>query len=66
VLEFRDLAPQRVLAAETLTGSDLKASNTFERPTAVAPRPLEAPRPGATMTLRLPARSYSVIQLATS
>ena len=66
VLEFRDLAPQRVLAAETLTGSDLKASNTFERPTVVAPRPLEPPRPGAKMTLRLPARSYSVIQLATS
>jgi alpha-L-arabinofuranosidase len=66
VLEFRDLTPQHVLAAETLTGSDLKASNTFERPRVVAPQPLEAPRPGATMTLRLPARSYSVVQLATS
>jgi len=66
VLELRDLAPPRVLAAETLTGADLKASNTFERPTVVAPRPLEAPRPGTTMTLRLPARSYSVVQLATS
>ena len=66
VLEFRDLAPQRVLGAETLTGADLKASNTFERPMVVAPRPLEAPRPGATMTFRLPARSYSVARLATS
>ncbi|HEY2943635.1 MAG TPA: alpha-N-arabinofuranosidase [Vicinamibacteria bacterium] len=64
VLEFRDLAPQRVLGAETLTGADLKASNTFERPMVVAPRPLEAPRPGGTMTFRLPARSYSVAQIA--
>ena len=65
LVDFRDLTPTRVLAAETLTGTDLKASNTFERPTLVAPRLLEAPRPGATMTFRLPARSYSVTQLAT-
>jgi len=66
VLEFRDLTPQRVLGAETLTGTDLKASNSFERPTLVAPRPLEVPRAGTTMTLRLPARSYSAVQIATS
>ena len=66
VVDYRDLTPTRVLAAETLTGTDLKAANTFERPTLVAPRPLEAPRPGATMTFKLPARSYSVVQLATS
>jgi alpha-N-arabinofuranosidase len=66
VLELRDLSPQRVLAAETLTGADLKASNTFERPKVVTPRPLDVPRSGAMMTLRLPARSYSVVQLATS
>jgi alpha-N-arabinofuranosidase len=66
VVEFRELTPQRVVAAETLTGADLKAANTFARPTLVVPRPLEAPRAGATMTFRLPARSYSVVQLATS
>ena len=66
VVDCRDLTPTRVLAAETLTGADLKASNTFERPTLVAPRALEAPRPGTTMTFKLPARSYSVAQLATS
>ena len=66
VVDCRDLTPTRVLAAETLTGTDLKASNTFERPTLVAPRALEAPRPGTTMTFKLPARSYSVAQLATS
>jgi alpha-L-arabinofuranosidase len=55
-----------VLASETLTGTDLKAANTFERPTLVAPRPLEIPRPSATTTLKLPPRSYSVVHLATS
>jgi alpha-L-arabinofuranosidase len=66
VLEGRDFAPGRVLASETLTGTDLKAANTFERPNLVAPRPLEAPRVGSTMTFKLPARSYSVVQIATS
>jgi alpha-L-arabinofuranosidase len=55
-----------VLASETLTGTDLKAANTFERPALVVPRPLEAPRAGSTMTFKLPARSYSVVQIATS
>jgi len=66
VLDCRDFTPTRVLASETLTGPDLKASNSFERPTLVAPRPLEAPRPGSSMTFKLPARSYSVAHLATS
>jgi alpha-N-arabinofuranosidase len=66
VLDFRDFTPTRVLASETLTGTDLKAANTLDRPTLVAPRPLEAPRPASTMTFKLPARSYSVVHLATS
>jgi len=66
VLDCRDFKPTRVLASETLTGADLKASNTFERPTLVSPQKLEAPRPGSTMTFKLPARSYSVAHLATS
>jgi alpha-N-arabinofuranosidase len=65
-VECRDFTPTRVLASETLTGTDLKAANTFERPTLVAPRALEAPRPAATMTFELPPRSYSVAHLATS
>jgi len=65
-LDCREVTPTRVLASETLTGTDLKASNTFERPALVAPRALEAPRPGSTMTFKLPARSYSVVHLATS
>ncbi|PYQ55398.1 MAG: alpha-N-arabinofuranosidase [Acidobacteria bacterium] len=66
VLDCRDLTPTRVLASETLTGADLKAANTFERPSLVAPRPLEAPRPASSMTFKLPARSYSVAHIATS
>jgi alpha-L-arabinofuranosidase len=53
-----------VLACETLTGDDLKAVNTFENPRRVVPAPLEAPRPGRTMTLKLPPASYSVLNLA--
>ena len=53
VLDCRDFTPTRVLACETLTGADLKASNTFERPTLIAPRALEAPRPGSSMTFKV-------------
>jgi alpha-N-arabinofuranosidase len=66
VLEWRDGAPTRVLACQTLTGTDLKAVNTFAEPARVVPRPLEAPQPGPKMTFKLPARSYTVAHLATS
>jgi alpha-N-arabinofuranosidase len=66
VLEWRDPKPARVLACETLTGADLKVVNTFEQPKLVAPQPLEAPRPGAKMTFKLPPRSYSVAHFATT
>jgi alpha-N-arabinofuranosidase len=64
VLEWRDPTPSRVLACETLTGTDLKAFNTFEDPKKVVPRPLDAPQAGARMTFQLPARSYSVAHVA--
>ena len=66
VLEWDGPTPTRVLACETLTGTDLKAFNTFEQPRAVAPQRLDPPTPGARMTFRLPPRSYTVAQLATS
>jgi alpha-L-arabinofuranosidase len=66
VLEWTDTTPTRVLACETLTAPDLKAFNTFERPTQVSPRALEPPKVGSRMAFRLPARSYSVVHLATS
>src|SRR5262245_43329749 len=65
VLDWRDKTPSRVLACETITGSDLKAFNTFEQPQRVVPRTLEAPKPAGRMTFKLPARSYTVIHLAT-
>jgi alpha-N-arabinofuranosidase len=61
VLEWQDVVPARVLACETLTGSDLKAVNTFAQPTRVAPGPLDAPTAGPRMTFKLPARSYTVV-----
>jgi alpha-N-arabinofuranosidase len=65
VLEWADVVPTRVLACETLTGPDLKAVNTFEDPRRVAPQKLEPPAPGRRMTLKLPARSYTIVHLAT-
>jgi alpha-N-arabinofuranosidase len=65
-LEWRDLTPTRVLTCETLTGTDLKAFNTFEEPRRVAPQRLEPPAAGARMTFKLPPRSYTVAHLATT
>ena len=65
-LDWGDIRPARMLACETLTGPDLKAFNTFEQPNRVVPRPLEPPSPGARMAFKLPPRSYSVANIATS
>jgi len=65
MLEWRDVTPTRVLTCETLTGSDLKAFNTFEQPRRVAPQRLDPPIAGARMTFKLPPRSYTVAHLAT-
>ena len=65
-LEWRDVTPTRVVTCETLTGTDLKAFNTFEQPRRVVPQRLDAPAPGARMTFKLPPRSYTVAHLATS
>jgi len=51
--------------ALVLTGADLKASNTLEAPTRVAPEKAEKPgSTGARTTFELPPRSYSVISWA--
>jgi alpha-N-arabinofuranosidase len=63
-LEWRDVTPTRVLTCETLTGTDLKAFNTFDQPRRVAPQRLDAPAAGTRMTFKLPPRSYTVAQLA--
>jgi alpha-N-arabinofuranosidase len=64
VLEWESPVPKSVVVCETLTGSDLKAANTFEKPDAVTPRKLDAPAAGAKMTFKLPPRSYTVAQFA--
>jgi len=61
---WRDAPPQRVLFSQVLTGTDLKASNSFENPKKVAPQPFDAPRIGPRALLQLPARSYTVLQFA--
>lgn len=65
-VEFRDTTPTRVLECQTLTGTDLKAHNTFEQPKNVVPQALDAPSAGAKMTFKLPARSYTAAHIATS
>ena len=64
VLEWEDVVPTRVLACETLTGSDLKSVNTFADPRRVVPQRLEPPAVGSRMTFKLPPRSYTVAHLA--
>ena len=61
-LVWRDAAPRAVARARVLTGNDLKAVNTFEAPTKVAPQELAPPRPGSKMTLELPPRSYAALE----
>jgi len=56
-------ASPRVGDAVVLTGSDLKASNTFEAPTKVTPQKAEKPSAtGVRTTFALPPRSYTVVQ----
>jgi alpha-L-arabinofuranosidase len=66
VLDWYDPEPSRILSCETLTGPEMKAVNTFEESGRVVPRPLDAPKPGRTMTLKLPPGSYTVLSLATA
>ena len=63
-INWHDLTPTGVIAFETLTGPDLKAINTFADPKRVVPQTLENPKVGSTMSLKLPARSYSVLSLS--
>ena len=63
-LNFDDITPSKVLACETVTGPDLKAFNTFESPNKVVMTKLDAVKAGAKMSVKLPARSYTVVQLA--
>jgi len=62
-LIFRDNSPTRTLRFDTLTGTDLKAVNTFADPGKVGPAAIEMPRPSGRIVLQMPARSYSRLLL---
>ena len=64
-IDWHEVTPTKVKSCEVLTGSDLKAANTFDDPKKVLPQPLESPKVGSQMTLQLPARSYTMLSLAT-
>jgi alpha-N-arabinofuranosidase len=66
VLRWHDPTPAKVLSCQTLTGSDPKATNTFEQPKKVMPHSLDAPEAAAKMTFKLPAASYSVAEFSLS
>jgi alpha-L-arabinofuranosidase len=60
---WQDKTPGQVLAATLLTGTDLKASNTFEAPRKVAPQDFPKPSTaGGRTRFEVPACSYTVIQ----
>jgi alpha-N-arabinofuranosidase len=60
---WEDTPKTRVAIAQVLTGNDLKASNGFDAPNRVIPRPFDKPSTNNGRTrLEVPPRSYTVIQ----
>jgi len=61
-INWQDFSP-RFVEATVITGADLKASNSFDRPNQVAPQP--APKPVSNSnrtTFEAPPRSYTALQ----
>ena len=63
-VDWQGITPAKVRSFQVLTGSDLKAANTFDAPKRVVPQALEAPKAGPRMTFQLPARSYATVTVA--
>jgi len=62
-IDWQDKTPGAVLVSSVLTGTDLKAFNTFEAPQKVVPQPFDKPATTTGRTkLEVPARSYTVIR----
>ncbi len=59
---WRETPPPRLLFSQVLTGSDLKASNSFANPNRVSPQSFEIPKTETRTRFQVPARSYTVIQ----
>jgi alpha-N-arabinofuranosidase len=62
---WRDAPPARAIFSQVLTGTDLKAFNSFENPKRVAPQNFEPPKIGPHTLLQVPPRSYTVVQFST-
>jgi alpha-L-arabinofuranosidase len=60
---WHEVTPSRVVDCQVVTGSDLKAFNSFDAAKRVVPQPLEAPKASSRMTFKLPPRSYTVVNL---
>ncbi|MBI3682951.1 MAG: alpha-N-arabinofuranosidase [Acidobacteria bacterium] len=60
---FRESTPAKAAEFLTLTGNDLKAANTFDKPKNVLPQKLELPLTSDNMVLKLPRQSYSMLRL---
>jgi alpha-L-arabinofuranosidase len=63
-VHWREITPAKVTMSEVITGPDLKATNTFDSPKQVVPQTLEPPAAASSMTLQLPAHSYSLVTVA--
>ena len=64
-INWQDKSPSQVLSSTTLTGSDLKAFNSFDAPKRVIPQGTDKPLTnGGRTKFEVPARSYTVIQFA--
>jgi alpha-N-arabinofuranosidase len=64
-INWQDKSPGQVLGATTLTGSDLKAVNSFDAPKRVVPQGADKPvTTGGRTQIEVPPRSYTVIQWA--
>lgn len=63
-IDWHDLTPASVKTFATVTGNDLKALNTFADPKKVVPQTVEAPKVGRKMSVKFPARSYSVLSVS--
>jgi alpha-N-arabinofuranosidase len=61
---WHDLTPSRVVDCQVMTGSDLKAVNSFDAPKRVVPQPLEPPKASSRMTFKLPPHSHTVVSVA--
>ncbi len=62
-INWQGRAPGKLVNSMTLTGSDLKAFNSFDAPQRVAPQPFD--KPGTSdgrSKFEVPARSYTVLQ----